>query len=101
LINVARGQCVVEADLVAALQSGHLGGAALDVTEQEPLPACSPLWELPNVIVTPHVGAQSARRYDDTTDFFCQNLARYQQGRRLLNVVDKHLGFPPPVDDDP
>jgi len=101
LVNVARGQCVVEADLVAALQSGHLGGAALDVTEQEPLPASSPLWDLPNVIVTPHVGAQSARRYDDTTDFFCRNLARYQQGRRLLNVVDKHLGFPPPVDDDP
>jgi phosphoglycerate dehydrogenase-like enzyme len=101
LVNVARGQCVVESDLVAALQSGHLGGAALDVTEREPLPASSPLWDLPNVIVTPHVGAQSARRYDDTTDFFCRNLARYQQGQRLLNLVDKQLGFPVPQAEDP
>ena len=100
LVNVARGQCVVEADLVAALQSGHLSGAALDVTELEPLPPASPLWDLPNVIVTPHVGAQAARRYDDTTNFFCTNLTRYLAGRRLLNLVDKQLGFPPPGEDD-
>lgn len=99
LVNVARGQCVVEADLVAALQSGHLAGAALDVTELEPLPASSPLWDMPNVIVTPHVGAQSARRYDDTTNFFCENLSRYLNGQRLLNLVDKQLGFPVPDDD--
>lgn len=99
LVNVARGQCVVEADLEAALASGHLGGAALDVTEQEPLPTTSKLWDLPNVIVTPHVGAQSARRYDDTTNFFCENLRRFQQGRRLLNLVDKQLGFPVPVEE--
>jgi D-3-phosphoglycerate dehydrogenase len=100
LVNVARGQCVAEADLIAALESGHLGGAALDVTEEEPLPPTSRLWDLPNVIVTPHVGAQSARRYDDTTDFFCRNLRRYLAGRRLLNLVDKQLGFPPPADHD-
>ena len=94
LINVARGPVVAEADLVEALQSGHLGGAGLDVTEAEPLPPTSPLWELPNVIITPHVGAQSATRQDDITDFFCENLRRYQEGQPLLNLVDKELGFP-------
>jgi D-3-phosphoglycerate dehydrogenase len=96
LINVARGPVVVEADLVAALQSGHLAGAGLDVTEIEPLPAASPLWDMPNVIVTPHVGAQAARRESDVTDFFCENLRRYLAERPLLNVVDKELGFPHP-----
>lgn len=98
LINVARGQCVVESDLVAALESGHLAGAGLDVTEVEPLPPSSKLWEMPNVIITPHVGAQSARRYDDVTNFFCENLRRYGGRRPLLNLVDKQLGFPRPAD---
>ncbi len=99
LINVARGQCVVEADLVAALESGHVGGAGLDVTEVEPLPESSKLWDMPNVIITPHVGAQSARRYDDVTDFFCENLHRYQQGQPLLNyLAEKGLGFPRPAE---
>jgi D-3-phosphoglycerate dehydrogenase len=97
LINVARGPVVVERDLVAALQSGHLAGAGLDVTEVEPLPVESPLWNLPNVIITPHVGAQSNRRADDTTDLVCENLRRYLAGRPLLNLVDKRLGFPTPA----
>lgn len=97
LINVARGPVVVERDLVAALQSGQLGGAGLDVTEVEPLPATSPLWDLPNVIITPHVGAQSARRADDTTNLICENLRRYFAGRPLLNRVDKRLGYPTPA----
>ncbi len=94
LVNVARGPVVVEADLVAALQSGHLGAAGLDVTEVEPLPETSPLWEMPNVMITPHVGAQSARRVDETTRFACENLRRFQAGEPLLNLVDKQLGFP-------
>jgi D-3-phosphoglycerate dehydrogenase len=52
---------------------------------------------MPNVIITPHVGAQSARRDDDATDFFCENLRRYQGGEPLLNQVDKRLGFPVPT----
>jgi len=94
LVNVARGPLVVEKDLVAALESGRLSAAALDVTEQEPLPPESKLWGLPNVIITPHVGGQSARRIDDCTDFFCDNLRRFLAGDPLKNLVDKRLGFP-------
>jgi D-3-phosphoglycerate dehydrogenase len=94
LINVARGPLVVEADLVEALESGRIAGAALDVTETEPLPPTSRLWEQRNVIITPHVGGQCARRADDMTDFFCNNLRRYLAGQPLKNVVDKELGFP-------
>ncbi len=94
LINVARGPVVVEADLVNALQQGKLRGAGLDVTEVEPLADESQLWDMPNVLITPHVGAQSARRVDDSTRFFCENLRRYQRNEPLLNLVDKKLGFP-------
>jgi phosphoglycerate dehydrogenase-like enzyme len=94
LINVARGPIVVENDLVDALTSGHLHGAGLDVTEVEPLAAESRLWDLPNLVLTPHVGGQSARRAEQITDFFCQNLANYLAGQPLLNLVDKQLGFP-------
>lgn len=94
LMNVARGQLVVEEDLVAALESSHLSGAGLDVAAEEPLPPTSRLWDLPNVIITPHVGGQSARRIDDMTNFFCENLRRYQSGESLLNLVDKRMGYP-------
>ena len=94
VINVARGPVVAEEDLIAAIESGHLGGAGLDVAEVEPLPQDSPLWDMPNVIITPHVGAQSIRRYDDTTDLVCENLNRYFAGRTPKNLVDKQLGYP-------
>lgn len=96
LINVARGQVVNEEDLVAALDSRHLKGAGLDVTNVEPLPAESPLWNMENVLISPHVGAQSATRVDDSTRFACQNLRHYLGGQPLLNLVDKQLGFPHP-----
>jgi D-3-phosphoglycerate dehydrogenase len=96
VVNMARGPLVVENDLVAALESGHLGGAAVDVTDPEPLPPESRLWDMPGVIITPHVGGQAATRIDDMTDFFCDNLARYLAGRPLRNEVDKQLGFPAP-----
>ncbi len=95
LVNVARGPLVVEADLVAALEGGRLAGAVLDVTEQEPLAVSSRLWDLPGVIITPHVAGQSARRIDNITDLFCRNLRRRQAGQPLINfLADKRLGFP-------
>jgi len=96
LINVARGSCVNESDLVTALESGHIAGAGLDVTDIEPLPASSPLWTMPNVIITPHVGAQAASRVDDSTKLACENLKRYFANQPLLNIVNKTLGFPHP-----
>lgn len=97
LINVARGAVVAEDDLVEALESGQLAGAGVDVTEVEPLPAESRLWELPNVLITPHVGAQSANRTDNTTSLICENLRRYLSGEPLWNIVDKRLGYPEPT----
>jgi D-3-phosphoglycerate dehydrogenase len=96
LINVARGQVVDEAALVERLRSGHLAGAGVDVTEVEPLPENSPLWDLPNVLITPHVGAQAANRVDDTTRLACENLRRFLAGEKVYNIVDKKLGFPHP-----
>lgn len=96
LINVARGAIVDERALVAALQAGRLAGAGLDVAETEPLPATSPLWDMPQVIITPHVGAQGGDRIDRTTDLFCENLQRYLYGQPLINLVDKQLGYPRP-----
>ena len=96
LINVARGAIVKEDALCGALQSGHLAGAGLDVTEVEPLPAESKLWDDPKVMISPHVGAQSYRRVDDSTALAAINLKRYQQGQPLFNRVDKQLGFPHP-----
>lgn len=96
LINVARGQVVDEPALVESLEKNHLAGAGLDVTYVEPLPVDSPLWTQPNVIITPHVGAQAASRVDDSTRLACENLRRFQSGEPLLNLVDKRLGFPHP-----
>jgi D-3-phosphoglycerate dehydrogenase len=95
LVNMARGPLVVHDDLVAALESGHLAGAVMDVTEPEPLPPTSHLWAMPNVIITPHVGGQAAWRIDTMTDLFCRNLERWQANLPLINYLsDKRLGFP-------
>lgn len=96
LVNVARGAVVRESALVDALASGQLAGAGLDVTEVEPLAPTSLLWDDPKVIITPHVGAQSSRRIDDTTELACYNLRRYLAGEAPMNRVDKTLGFPHP-----
>ena len=96
LINVARGPLIVESDLAKVLKDGHLWGAGIDVTEVEPLAEDSPLWEIPNLIITPHVGGQRASRLDDSTDLFCENLRRFRADEPLVNLVDKKLGFPEP-----
>jgi phosphoglycerate dehydrogenase-like enzyme len=96
LINVARGPLVVERDLIEVLNSGRLWGVGTDVTEVEPLATDSPLWDVPNVIITPHVGGQRASRIDDMTDLFCENMRRYRVGKPLINLIDKRLGFPAP-----
>jgi phosphoglycerate dehydrogenase-like enzyme len=94
-VNIGRGPTVVEADLVEALHSGALAGAALDVFEREPLPADSPLWDMPNVIVSPHIGGDEAGTPLAFADVFLANLRRYLAGEPLANVVDKQLGFVP------
>jgi len=94
IINVARGPVIVEDDLIELLNSGHIGGAGLDVVEVEPLAATSPLWHTDNVIITPHIGAQSVHRLPDTIALVCENMKRYLNRLPLLNTVDKQLGFP-------
>ncbi len=87
LVNVARGEIVVEAELVAALKSGHLGGACLDVFEHEPLAANSPLWDMENVIVTPHTAGHSGGNHLRVTAMFLENLRRWNEGTALRNVI--------------
>ena len=87
-VNVARGALVDEAALVDALESGQLGGAALDVFRDEPLPADSPFWTLPNVMVCSHSAGTSDRENERITDIFLENLHRYLEGEPLLNVLD-------------
>jgi len=89
LINVARGSVVEDAALVGALKSGKIGGAGLDVTEIEPLAATSLLSDNPNAIITPHVGAQSFSRVDDSTHLACVNLKRFLAVEKPYNLVDK------------
>ncbi|MDR7435076.1 MAG: D-2-hydroxyacid dehydrogenase [Armatimonadota bacterium] len=93
LINVGRGPIVQERALIRALREGWIAGAALDVFEQEPLPADSPLYDLENVILTPHVAGTSPRYMDRAIPLFCENLGRYLRGEPLLNVVDKKRGY--------
>jgi len=93
LVNVTRGEIVDGDSLVAALRSGPLAGAALDVAPIEPLPADHSLWTLPNVVMTPHTAGASQLRGRRNIDRFCENLRRAQHGGELLGVVDKHLGF--------
>lgn len=88
LINVGRGRLVDEPTLVAALRSGRLAGAALDVFATEPLPADSPLWDMPNVLVSPHSAANTDRENGRIAELFCDNLRRYLDGLPLRNVLD-------------
>ena len=91
LVNIARGGHVVEADLIAAVQRGHLAGAALDVQAVEPMAADDPLWQVPGIAITPHIAAQSSPEV--VVAQFLASLARVRQGLAPLNPVDRALGF--------
>jgi phosphoglycerate dehydrogenase-like enzyme len=93
LVNVGRGPLVVQEDLVAALGAGALAGAALDVFVDEPLPASSPLWEMPNVIVSPHMSGDVVGWRSELVALFHDNLTRYLDGEPMRNVVDKARGY--------
>jgi len=91
VINVARGQHIVEADLIAAVRSGHLSGAALDVQRREPLPADDPLWSVPGITITPHIAAQPST--ETVADQFVASVRALQRGEPMLNEVDRARGY--------
>ncbi len=93
VVNVGRGGLIDEAALAAGLREGRLGGAGLDVFADEPLPETSPLWTVPNLIITPHVAGDFPGYMDRIVPLFCENLRRYLAGQPLANVVDPARGY--------
>jgi cyclase len=93
LINIARGEIVQQDDLIAALKKRQIAGAGLDVTNPEPLPNDHPLWTLPNVVISPHVGGQSAEARDRQWRLYRENIRRFVAGEPLLCVVNKAKGY--------
>ena len=93
IYNVGRGASIEPTALIQALQAGWIAGAGLDVTDPEPLPAASPLWALPNVILGQHTSGSSPYNADRITAIFLDNLARYRRGEALNNQVDKIQGY--------
>jgi len=97
LVNIARGDIVDEDALAESLRTGRIAGAGVDVCAAEPLSPESTLWDVPNLIITPHCAGISPNRRRRLIEFFCQNLRRYLDGQLLLNVVDPRIGYPVPV----
>jgi phosphoglycerate dehydrogenase-like enzyme len=93
LINVGRGSLIDEAALLEALQQRKIGGAALDVFDQEPLPPDSPLWDLDNLLITPHTAGMTAKLWERHYTLFAENVRRYLSGQPLLALVDKKSGY--------
>lgn len=93
LINLGRGALVDEPALIAALSDRRIAGASLDVTEHEPLPSDSPLWKMPNVILTPHISGLGPRYWERSVELFERNLRAWIAGRPLENLVDKRAGY--------
>jgi len=93
LVDIGRGGVVNQRALLDALQDHRLGGAALDVFAEEPLPADNPLWKAPNVIISPHIGGMSRWYNDRAVDLFIENLNRYLGGTSLLNRFDRERGY--------
>jgi phosphoglycerate dehydrogenase-like enzyme len=93
LVNIGRGALIDPDALLSALQAHSIGGAALDVTEPEPLPPSSPFWGLDNLLLTPHISGMSAYYDDRLVELFCANLQRYLAGEPLFNQVQRELGY--------
>ena len=93
LINISRGGMIDEPALIRALQEKRVAGAGLDVFQAEPLPADSPLWDMPNVIITPHIAGLSPQFVENANRLFMENLRRYLNGKPLLNVFDRTRGY--------
>jgi phosphoglycerate dehydrogenase-like enzyme len=93
LVNVARGKIVDQSAMINALETGQLGGAVLDVFDHEPLEDSSPLWTMPNVIITPHIASLRPDHWDEVIELFSENLGRFQRGESLLNTVDPAAGY--------
>ena len=93
LVNMARGGVVVEGELINALKEGDIGGAILDVFETEPLPQDSPLWDMPNVMISPHIAGNSKRYKARAAALFAENLQRYLENRPLLNLYQPKRGY--------
>lgn len=93
LVNVSRGGLVDEGAVAAALRDGRIAGAALDVFRGEPLGPDSVLWDLPNLLITPHTSGFRPDHWDAAIDLFAENLRRFERGEALLNVVDKEQGY--------
>jgi phosphoglycerate dehydrogenase-like enzyme len=93
LVNVSRGQLIDEPALIEALSTRTIGGAALDVFVEEPLPLNSPFWTLPNVLVTPHTSGFRPDHWEAAIALFAENLERFDAGQQLVNVVDKQAGY--------
>jgi phosphoglycerate dehydrogenase-like enzyme len=93
LVNIARGKIVDQPAMISALDSGQLGGAVLDVFDHEPLEDSSPLWMMPNVVITPHIASLRPDHWDDVIDLFSENLKRFERGDPLLNTVDPAAGY--------
>lgn len=92
-VNMGRGRHAVTEDLVAALREGKIAGAALEAVDPEPLPDDHPLWDMPRVIITPHVSDYSDKHEDTVWDLYRENLRRYIAGDKLLNVIDMEKGY--------
>lgn len=93
LVNVSRGALIDEDALIAVLRAGGIAGAGLDVTVTDPIPAQSPLWDLPNIIITPHIATESVTLSGAVVDFWCENVRRFAENRPLLGVVDRQTGY--------
>lgn len=93
LINVGRGPLIQESALIEALRNCKIGGAALDVFDEEPLPSDSPFWDLENVLLTPHTAGVSEKMWERHYALFSENLHRYLAGKPLLGLVNKQLGY--------